>query len=86
MGEWAATVIRRIQVLVTMAAMLFSVGMAWNLTQIIISVGMDGLPRVVPSVVLNTLGMLFGYLIVSNAFTITMAFFEAFVAPELKLS
>jgi hypothetical protein len=81
MGEWAATVFRLIQTLTTIAGLLFSIGMAWNLTQIVISVGVDGLPRVIPQVVFNTLGLLFGFLIVANAFKITMGFFSAFIAP-----
>lgn len=81
MGEWAAAVFRVIQTLTTLAGLLFSLGMAWNLTQIVISVGVDGLPRTLPQVLLNTVGMLLGFLLVANAFKIATAFVSAFVAP-----
>ena len=81
MSEWAAIVLHLIQVLVTIASLLFSLGLAWNLTQIIISVGVDGLPRVVPQILMNAIGMLLGFLLVSNAFKITMKFFGLFISP-----
>ena len=85
MGEWAATVYRLIQILVMLAGVLFSVGMAWNLTQIIISVGLDGLPRVLPQVLLDTVGMLFGFLIIANAFKIATSLAAFFMTPIFRL-
>ncbi len=52
---------------------------------VIISVGLDGLPRVLPQVLANIVSMLLGFLIVSNAFKITTELAAAFVAPVFRL-